>query len=79
MYEVFEVEPITDLRPCPFCGATAVVNNHHVTLFYIGCTRITCQAKVGSADRQIEAENRWNARFDLDAQRRIRGEEWTNR
>lgn len=60
-----KAEHITELKPCPFCGAVGDFINHDSSVFWVQCTNC------GSHGRQSKTKNgairAWNRRVENEA------------
>ena len=57
---------MTELKPCPFCGGTAIINYPAHNIAEVLCSRWSCRASISmggerSLDKVIE---RWNRRAE---------------
>lgn len=52
-----------ELKPCPFCGASAVIENDYGREYWAQCTDLECGATDGALSKSpTDAANYWNRR-----------------
>ena len=66
---------MTELKPCPFCGGTAIMRenkNSFVPRYYVRCGNDNCSVIVTTCNRGTaeEAAEVWNRRVDNEPKER---------
>lgn len=51
-----------ELKPCPFCGGKAIINEYLNSLFWTRC--VDCGAEIQALSTVDDAKSEWNRRAD---------------
>ena len=51
---------MTELKPCPFCGASAELKHYDIGVYCVTCSR--CFASMGGYPKEEQVVEAWNRR-----------------
>lgn len=55
---------MTDLKPCPFCGAASEIRSGSSTKPYVRCKSCGCRTGSYARGREADAVEAWNTRYE---------------